>query len=119
METKYHRHQPPDSVNVWSQSDVVTMFKSTLGLGLGSTKKSDLNAYLKTLEKKNKEVQRRFSLTETDVKKDEGEETKDKEKVETEEDSDLLSIQKELEDEFDSPYIKKKDERRPSAADEV
>ena len=39
------------------------MFKSTLGLGLGSTKKSDLNAYLKNLEKKNKEVQRKHSLT--------------------------------------------------------
>ena len=30
---------------------LVSMFKSTLGLGLGSTKKSDLNAYLNTLEK--------------------------------------------------------------------
>ena len=96
------------------------MFKSTLGLGLGSTKKSDLNQYLKTLEKKNKEVQRRFSVTETDVKiiktDDGGGESV---KADTEEDSDLLSIQKEFEDEFDSPYIKKKDDRRPSAVDEI
>ena len=39
------------------------MFKSTLGLGLGSTKKADLTAYLRNLEKKNKEVQRKHSLT--------------------------------------------------------
>ena len=78
------------------------MFKSNLGLGLGSAKKSDLNAYLKTLEKKNKEVQRKFSATDADIKED-----AEKLKQESEEDSDLLSIQKEFEDEFDSPFIKK------------
>ena len=91
------------------------MFKSTLGLGLGSTKKSDLNAYLNTLEKKNKEVQRKFSVTDTNA----AEVKEESEKVETDEDSDLLSIQKEFEDEFDSPFIKKKVDRRPSAIDEV
>ena len=91
------------------------MFKSTLGLGLGSTKKSDLNAYLNTLEKKNKEVQRKFSVTDTNA----AEVKEESEKVDTDEDSDLLSIQKEFEDEFDSPFIKKKVDRRPSAIDEV
>ena len=90
------------------------MFKSNLGLGLGSAKKSDLNAYLKTLEKKNKEVQRKFSATDVDIKED-----AEKLKHESEEDSDLLSIQKEFEDEFDSPFIKKNIERRQSAIDEV
>lgn len=90
------------------------MFKSNLGLGLGSAKKSDLNAYLKTLEKKNKEVQRKFSATDVDIKED-----AEKLKQESEEDSDLLSIQKEFEDEFDSPFIKKNIERRQSAIDEV
>ena len=90
------------------------MFKSTLGLGLGSAKKSDLNAYLKTLEKKNKEVQRRHSHVD-----DEDVENVNAENVPSEEDSDLLSIQKEFEDEFDSPFIKKKVERRQSAIDEV
>ena len=90
------------------------MFKSNLGLGLGSAKKSDLNAYLKTLEKKNKEVQRKFSATDVDIKED-----AEKLKQESEEDSDLLSIQKEFEDELDSPFIKKNIERRQSAIDEV
>ena len=91
------------------------MFKSNLGLGLGSTKKSDLNQYLKTLEKKNKEVQRKFSVTDGDIKTEENDQVKD----DSAEDSDLLSIQKEFEDEFDSPFIKKKVERRPSAIDEI
>ena len=91
------------------------MFKSNLGLGLGSTKKSDLNQYLKTLEKKNKEVQRKFSVTDGEIKNEENDQVKE----ESAEDSDLLSIQKEFEDEYDSPFIKKKVERRPSAIDEV
>jgi hypothetical protein len=89
------------------------MFKSTLGLGLGSAKKSDLNAYLKNLEKKNKEVQRKHSIT------GEGTIEIDKTKVLSEEDSDLLSLQKEFEEDYDSPFIKKKVERRPSAIDEI
>ena len=89
------------------------MFKSNLGLGLGSTKKSDLNQYLKTLEKKNKEVQRKFSVTDGEIKNEENDQE------ESAEDSDLLSIQKEFEDEYDSPFIKKKVERRPSAIDAV
>ena len=89
------------------------MFKSTLGLGLGSAKKSDLNAYLKNLEKKNKEVQRKHSIT------GEGITEVDKTKIISDEDSDLLSLQKEFEDDFDSPFIKKKVERRPSAVDEI
>ena len=89
------------------------MFKSTLGLGLGSAKKSDLNAYLKNLEKKNKEVQRKHSVT------GEGITEVDKTKIISDEDSDLLSLQKEFEDDFDSPFIKKKVERRPSAVDEI
>ena len=72
------------------------MFKSNLGLGLGSAKKSDLNAYLKTLEKKNKEVQRKFSATDVDV---DIKEKAEKPEPESGEDSDLLSIQKEFEDE--------------------
>lgn len=92
------------------------MFKSNLGLGLGSAKKSDLNAYLKTLEKKNKEVQRKFSATDVDV---DIKEHAEKPEPESGEDSDLLSIQKEFEDEFDSPFIKKNIERRQSAIDEI
>ena len=93
------------------------MFKSTLGLGLGSTKKADLTvslgfcpyicfchcfylffcfyhclclclpqAYLKNLEKKNREVQRRHSLPG-------GEEKEEQEEEEPSgEDSDLLSL---------------------------
>ena len=73
------------------------MFKSTLGLGLGSTKKADLTAYLKNLEKKNKEVQRKHSMTgmeDAELKVDKNEEEEEKEKGESslEEDSDLLSL---------------------------
>ena len=91
------------------------MYKSTLGLGLGSAKKSDLNVYLKTLEKKNREVQRKFSTTGVEGTVDETE----KSRVDTEDDSDLLSIKKEFEEELDSPFIKKAVERRQSAIDEV
>ena len=35
---------------------------TVLGLGLGSTKKADLAAYLRGLEKKNKEVARKHSV---------------------------------------------------------
>ena len=89
------------------------MFKSTLGLGLGSAKKSDLNAYLKNLEKKNKEVQRKHSITA------EGPLEIDRTNILSDEDSDLLSLQKEFEEDYDSPFIKKKIERRPSAIDEI
>ena len=91
------------------------MYKSTLGLGLGSAKKSDLNVYLKTLEKKNREVQRKFSITGVEGTAEETE----KSRIDTEDDSDLLSIKKEFEEEFDSPFIKKAVERRQSAIDEV
>ena len=91
------------------------MFKSTLGLGLGSTKKSDLNVYLKNLEKKNKEVQRKHSVSGGPANV----EDENKTRIVSDEDSDLLSLQKEFEDEFDSPFIKKKVERRPSAVDEI
>ena len=92
------------------------MYKSTLGLGLGSAKKSDLNVYLKTLEKKNKEVQRKFSSPGVEGA---AQEDAEKSRVDTEDDSDLLSIKKEFEEEFDSPFIKKTVERRQSAIDEV
>ena len=92
------------------------MYKSTLGLGLGSAKKSDLNVYLKTLEKKNKEVQRKFSSPGVEGA---AIEEAEKSRVDTEDDSDLLSIKKEFEEEFDSPFIKKTVERRQSAIDEV
>ena len=91
------------------------MFKSTLGLGLGSAKKSDLNAYLKNLEKKNKEVQRKHSITGGG----EGPIEIENSKIISDEDSDLLSLQKEFEEDYDSPFIKKKVERRPSAIDEI
>ena len=71
------------------------MFKSTLGLGLGSTKKADLTAYLKNLEKKNKEVQRKHSVTGTEdveLKVDNKEEEEEKGEMSLEEDSDLLSL---------------------------
>ena len=92
------------------------MYKSTLGLGLGSAKKSDLTVYLKTLEKKNKEVQRKFSSPGVETA---AQEDAEKSRVDTEDDSDLLSIKKEFQEEFDSPFIKKTVERRQSAIDEV
>ena len=68
------------------------MFKSTLGLGLGSTKKADLTAYLKNLEKKNKEVQRKHSVTGTEDVELKEEEEEEKGESSLEEDSDLLSL---------------------------
>ena len=41
------------------------------------------------------------------------------EPLNSDDDSDLLSLQKEFEEEYDSPFIKKKIERRPSAIDEI
>ena len=87
------------------------MFKSTLGLGLGSTKKADLTAYLKNLEKKNKEVQRKHSLTGVeDVAKEVEKEEKDDS---SQEDSDLLSLAREMqEDQYESPFIKRRTEQK-------
>lgn len=100
------------------------MFKSTLGLGLGSTKKADLNvslvsrglmivlfqAYLRTLEKKNKEVQRKHSLTGAEEV-----EARQEEETPSEEDSDLLSLKREMQEEQEqSPFIKRTQPRRNS-----
>ena len=92
------------------------MFKSTLGLGLGSTKKADLTAYLKNLEKKNKEVQRKHSVTGTE---DVGEVDEEEEKGESslEEDSDLLSLAREMQEEqYESPFIKRRTEPTTTGA---
>ena len=91
------------------------MFKSTLGLGLGSTKKADLTAYLKNLEKKNKEVQRKHSLTGVeDVAKEVEKEEKDDS---SQEDSDLLSLAREMqEDQYESPFIKRRTEQKTAGA---
>ena len=92
------------------------MFKSTLGLGLGSTKKADLTAYLKNLEKKNKEVQRKHSLTgiEDVAKEVEKKEEKDDS---SQEDSDLLSLAREMqEDQYESPFIKRRTEQKTAGA---
>ena len=92
------------------------MFKSTLGLGLGSTKKADLTAYLKNLEKKNKEVQRKHSVTGTeDVREVDEEEEKGESSLE--EDSDLLSLAREMQEEqYESPFIKRRTEPTAAAA---
>ena len=92
------------------------MFKSTLGLGLGSTKKADLTAYLKNLEKKNKEVQRKHSVTGTeDVGALVDNEEEEKGESSLEEDSDLLSLAREMQEEqYESPFIKRRTE--PTAA---
>ena len=92
------------------------MFKSTLGLGLGSTKKADLTAYLKNLEKKNKEVQRKHSLTGTeDVAKEV--EKKEEKDDSSQEDSDLLSLAREMqEDQYESPFIKRRTEQKTVGA---
>ena len=88
------------------------MFKSTLGLGLGSTKKADLTAYLKNLEKKNKEVQRKHSVTGTeDVGALVENEEEEKGESSLEEDSDLLSLAREMQEEqYESPFIKRRTE---------
>ena len=93
------------------------MFKSTLGLGLGSTKKADLTAYLKNLEKKNKEVQRKHSVTGTEEGDAAAAEVEEEAKGESsQEDSDLLSLAREMQEEqYESPFIK----RRKSAAEEA
>ena len=91
------------------------MFKSTPGLGLGSTKKADLTAYLKNLEKKNKEVQRKHSVTGTeDVREVDEEEEKGESSLE--EDSDLLSLAREMQEEqYESPFIKRRTEAKAGA----
>ena len=88
------------------------MFKSTLGLGLGSTKKADLTAYLKNLEKKNKEVQRKHSVTGTEDVNVAAEEISAKGES-SQEDSDLLSLAREMQEEqYESPFIKKRTEAK-------
>ena len=89
------------------------MFKSTLGLGLGSTKKADLTAYLKNLEKKNKEVQRKHSVTGIE----DAEANEASEQVESsQEDSDLLSLAREMQEEqYESPFIKRRTEAKAGA----
>ena len=92
------------------------MFKSTLGLGLGSTKKADLTAYLKNLEKKNKEVQRKHSVTGTEEGDAAAAEVEEEKGESSQEDSDLLSLAREMQEEqYESPFIK----RRKSAAEEA
>ena len=88
------------------------MFKSTLGLGLGSTKKADLTAYLKNLEKKNKEVQRKHSVTGTEDVNVAAEEDLAKGES-SQEDSDLLSLAREMQEEqYESPFIKRRTEAK-------
>ena len=94
------------------------MFKSTLGLGLGSTKKADLTAYLKNLEKKNKEVQRKHSVTGTeDGDAAAAEENSEGKGGSSQEDSDLLSLAREMQEEqYESPFIKRRTEATGGAA---
>ena len=91
------------------------MFKSTLGLGLGSTKKADLTAYLKNLEKKNKEVQRKHSVTGIEDAA-EANEASEKQGESSQEDSDLLSLAREMQEEqYESPFIKRRTEAKAGA----
>ena len=90
------------------------MFKSTLGLGLGSTKKADLTAYLKNLEKKNKEVQRKHSVT--GIEDAEANEASGQQGESSQEDSDLLSLAREMQEEqYESPFIKRRTEAKAGA----
>ena len=106
-------------LNIGLDSLTGRMFKSTLGLGLGSTKKADLTAYLRNLEKKNKEVQRKHSLTGgiEDVGNVEKEKEEEEKELDSQEDSDLLSLAREMQEEqYESPFIKRKTEQTTTTA---
>ena len=80
-----------------------------------------MTAYLRNLEKKNKEVQRKHSLTGgiEDVGNVEKEKEKEEEEKEpdSQEDSDLLSLAREMQEEqYESPFIKRKTEQTTTTA---
>ena len=73
-----------------------------------------MTAYLRNLEKKNKEVQRKHSVTgiedaEANEASEQGESSQ--------EDSDLLSLAREMQEEqYESPFIKRKTEQTTTTA---